>query len=81
MIVCFYRLAQQWVRAGVFKSNEKRHRRLRTGSDFGVLGEKHWRTQSEFERIRPDICDRLFDNSPLIINNTFLKQTKTTLSS
>jgi len=45
-----YRRAKGWTGARVFESHGKCHRRFGAGSDFGVFGEKHRRTQSKFEK-------------------------------
>lgn len=49
MSLC-YRRAKGWTGARVFESHGKCHRRIGAGSDTGMLGEKHRRTQSEFEK-------------------------------
>lgn len=44
------RRAKGWAGARVFESHGKCHRRFGAGSDIGVFGEKHRRTQSKFEK-------------------------------
>lgn len=45
-----YRCAKGWAGARVFESHGKCHSRFGAGSNFGVFGEKHRRTQSKFEK-------------------------------